>query len=110
MSHITRRTVLALTAVAPVAIATAAQAGSHASAEVVIENFKFTPASLQVQAGQAVRFVNTDGANHTATSDGGAFDTGTLGRGGSIEVEIPAGQHTYACRFHPKMKGTIVAT
>lgn len=110
MSRITRRTALALTAAAPVALATAAHAGSHASAEVVIENFKFTPASLQVQAGQAVRFVNMDGARHTATSDDGTFDTGTLRRGGSIEVEIPAGQHAYACKFHPKMKGTIVAS
>ena len=110
MSNITRRTALALTASAPLALATVADAASHASAEVVIENFKFTPANLKVQAGQAVRFINKDGAPHTATSGDGAFDTGTLRRGRSIEVEIPAGNHAFKCRFHPNMKGTIVAS
>ena len=110
MSQITRRTAVSIIAAAPLALANAARAASHASAEVVIENFRFRPASLTVEAGQAVRFVNKDGARHTATSGNGAFDTGTLRRGDSIEIEIPAGEHAYFCKFHPNMKGMIVGS
>ena len=110
MPHITRRTALALTSVAPLALAGGAHAASHANVEVVIQNFKFVPDNLQVKAGEAVRFVNKDGAQHTATADDGSFDTGTLRSNASIEVEIPAGQHDYSCRFHPNMKATIVAS
>lgn len=107
---ISRRTVLGLAAFAPLALATTARAGSHAAHEISIEGFAFSPAELDVKAGQAVRFVNNDNAPHTGTADGGGFDTGTLQPGQSIEVEIPAGEHAYSCKFHPNMKGVIRAS
>ncbi|MGB5558383.1 MAG: cupredoxin domain-containing protein [Paracoccaceae bacterium] len=107
---ISRRTALALTAAAPVALATSARAASHAAHEVVIKGFAFSPAELDVQAGQAVRFVNNDNAPHTGTAADGSFDTGALQPGDTVEVEIPAGNHAFVCRFHPKMKGVIRAS
>ncbi len=107
---ISRRSAIALTAAAPVALANSVRAAGHAAHEVVIAGFAFSPASLDVSAGQAVRFVNNDSAPHTATAADGAFDTGALQPGTSIEVEIPAGEHSYTCRFHPRMKGAIRAS
>ena len=107
---ITRRTALVMTAVAPVAFASIAHAGSHAKHEVTIEGFKFSPATLDVKAGEAVRFINRDNAPHTGTADDGSFDTGTLKSGQSVEVEIPAGEHVFKCKFHPNMKGVIRAS
>lgn len=107
---INRRAALSLTAVAPLALAGAANAAAHPAHEVMIENFTFSPAQLNVTAGQAVRFVNRDNAPHTATAADGAFDTGALQPGASVEVEIPAGTHACQCRFHPSMKGAIQAS
>ena len=106
----TRRTVLALTAAAPVALAGQLRAAGHAKHEVLIEGFAFSPATLDVKAGEAVRFVNRDSAPHTATAADGSFDTGTLASGQSVEVEIPVGEHVYQCKFHPNMKAVITAT
>lgn len=108
--NITRRTALALTAAAPFALATSARAASHAKFEVIIQNSKFSPATLDVPAGSVVRFVNRDGAAHTATATDGAFDTGKLNRDKSVEVTVPAGDHPYKCRYHSRMKGVIRAS
>lgn len=110
MTKITRRTALGLAALVPTAVATSLKAGSHAAHEVVISGFSFSPAELEVKAGEAVRFVNQDNAPHTATADDGSFDTGRLNNGQSIEVEIPAGEHSYKCNFHPSMQGVIRAS
>ena len=109
MRSFSRRSVLAAIAVSPLA-ATTVKAGGHADHEVVIEGFAFTPASLNIKAGEVVRFVNKDGAPHTATANDGGFDTGTLKRNQMIELEIPAGEHAYFCKFHPGMKAVIVAS
>lgn len=107
MSKMTRRTVIALSGAAPLALSTKAFGASHASMEIEIAGFKFNPAELEVPAGTVVRFVNNDGAPHTATADDGSFDTGRLNRGDFADVEIPAGTHAYICLFHPNMKATI---
>ena len=88
-----------------------ASAASHAVHVVEIENFKFSPATLQMEAGDKVQFINRDSAPHTATADNGAFDTGRLRRGQDATVESKAaGEYSYICAIHPRMKGTIVAS
>ncbi len=110
MSHPTRREVLGLGAALAVA-PLAARAASHAVHEIVIENFAFTPAELTMQAGDRVRFVNADGAPHTATAGNGSFDTGRLNRGQAAELRISEpGTYDYFCAIHPRMKGSIIAT
>ncbi|WP_051332325.1 cupredoxin domain-containing protein [Cucumibacter marinus] len=78
--------------------------------EVSIANFAFAPASLTVAVGDTVRFTNNDSAPHTATADGGAFDTGRLSGGDVGEIVITeAGSYPYHCEIHSSMKGTITA-
>ena len=104
---ISRRSVLtSLLSLPFLALARPARAASHT---VVIKSFKFSPAELNVAVGDTVVFENQDGAPHTGTSD--SFNTGRLNRGESGEVTISeAGTHDYICKFHPNMKGTIVAS
>ena len=75
------------------------------TAEIEISDSSFTGAT-EVLLGQRIRFTNQDGASHTATS--GAFDTGTIAGGQSVELVInQAGTYTYFCLFHDGMTGTI---
>lgn len=79
-------------------------------AEVAIRAFAFAPAEVSVPVGATVVWVNQEEAMpHTATSDDGLWDSGTLDPGErfSFTFEEP-GTYTYFCRIHPSMKGTIV--
>src|SRR5262245_12237130 len=85
--------------------------GSVLAAEesVTIENFRFDPADLTVSVGDTVTWTNNDTAAHTATADGGAFDTGTIGAGTSKSVTFSkAGTFTYHCVIHRTMTAQIV--
>lgn len=104
---ISRRSMLATAFALPLAaLARPARAATH---KVVIKSFKFSPAVLNIAAGDTVVFENQDGAPHTGTGKG--FDTGRLNRGESGSVTISkAGRYDYVCKFHPRMTGRIVAS
>jgi plastocyanin len=88
-------------------LAAPALAADH---KVVIQNFKFSPATLSVKAGDTVTFTNQDSAPHTATASNGAFDTGRISKGQSKRVTISTkGAIAYICSFHPMMKARITA-
>ncbi len=68
----------------------------------------FSPASITIDAGQTVTFVNYDGDDHTATGSG--FDTGIIReRGGvaSVTLDTP-GRYPFACQIHPEMVGEVL--
>jgi plastocyanin len=74
---------------------------------VLIQGFKYAPASLAVAAGTKVTWTNRDAAPHTASARG--LETGTLTRGTSRTLILSTpGTYRYVCRFHPFMHGTIV--
>lgn len=77
-------------------------------ADVEIEDFAFKPSAITVTVGQAVRFTSKDDAPHTATAEGGAFNTGVLTKGQSavITFTFPA-TLPYFCEIHPGMRGTV---
>jgi plastocyanin len=80
-----------------------------AEESVTIENFAFDPADLTVSVGDTVTWSNNDSAAHTATADGGSFDTGTIAGGGAKGVTFStAGTFTYHCRIHATMTGRVV--
>ncbi len=97
--------IIALVAVLVGPTATLAAPGS-----VTIQGFAFQPESVTVNEGDTVTWTNEDGATHTATADGGSFDTGHIsGSGGTASVTFAtAGTFTYHCAIHPSMTGTIV--
>lgn len=88
-------------ALAPAAIA--------ATATVDIVGFAYAPGSLTVTVGDTVTWTNADAQSHTATADGGAFDTGTIAGGASGSVTVTtAGTFAYHCAIHPAMTATLV--
>lgn len=108
------RTFIALTLVialiGPVALATP-EASAQGTATVTISDFTFSPATLTIEAGTTVTWVNEDAVPHTATGSGGEFDTGTIAGGGSASVTFDTpGTYAYICSFHPDMVGAIVVT
>jgi len=107
MTRLTRRKVLAGAVLLPSLAALGARAATW---QVTIRGFAFSPAAFEVKAGDTIVFVNADSVPHTATAEDGAFDTGRIAPGQSVEVTIPTGAHPYYCRFHPTMKGVGTAT
>ena len=85
--------------------------GSVLAAEepVTIENFAFDPADLTVSVGDTITWSNKDSAAHTATADGGSFDTGTIAAGSSKSVTFStAGTFAYHCKIHASMTARVV--
>ena len=77
---------------------------------VTMDATSFQPAKLTIAPGDTVLWVNKDIVPHTATSSkAGTFDSGTIVSGKSWKTTLKtAGAFTYACQFHPTMKGSIV--
>jgi plastocyanin len=72
----------------------------------------YSPSPASVQVGQQVRWRNTDNLTHTATQDGGGFDTGSIAPGATsapITLSAP-GTINYHCTPHPSMVGTLSVT
>jgi plastocyanin len=97
--------IVGLSLVAPNAQRVAAQD----SVTVDIVDFAFSQGSITIGVGTTVTWVNQGAAPHTATGDGGEFDTGQLapGESGSITFDVP-GTYNYHCAVHPDMTATIV--
>lgn len=69
----------------------------------------FDPATLNVQVGTTVRWVNNGSHPHTVTSNDGKWDSGDLAPGASYTVTfMTAGTYKYHCKHHKDMVGTIV--
>ena len=94
------------TAEAPAPKPKALAAGSGG---VTIADFSFAPASLTINQGDTVTWVNNGPTPHSATATGGSFNTGILKAGQSASHTFAqAGTYSYYCQPHPFMKGTIV--
>jgi plastocyanin len=73
-------------------------------------SFSANPATVKV--GQTVSWQNADTLTHTATADGGAFNTGNVLPGAtSAPIRMStAGTFPYHCGIHPTMVGTMTVT
>jgi plastocyanin len=77
--------------------------------EVWMQDMAFTPVTITVAPGTTIRWTNKDQAVHTVTSDGGIFDSGSLGNGGTFSWQFnDLGSFTYHCKFHSMMTGTVI--
>ena len=85
---------------------------STPAATVSIENFAFSPATVNIKVGQSVTWTNKDTAPHTATDLAGAFDSGSLATSQTFNFKFnTAGTYTYHCLIHSMMtNATVVVT
>jgi LPXTG-motif cell wall-anchored protein len=80
-----------------------------ASGSVTIADFSFAPASLTINQGDTVTWVNNGPTSHSATATNGSFNTGILKAGQSASHTFAqAGTFSYYCQPHPYMKATVV--
>jgi plastocyanin len=98
------------------------------SADVTIQDFTFSPASVSIKVGATVRWTNRGPSAHTTTSDNGVWDSGQLnppssggsygggGTAGTFQTTFSkAGTYGYHCSIHPPsmypgFTGTVVVT
>ena len=76
----------------------------------MIDEFKFMPAKIEVDAGAKIVWDNKDTASHTATASDDKFDTDVVRKGDkskALSFDTP-GTYAYICDLHPFMKGTVV--
>ncbi|HEY0702425.1 MAG TPA: cupredoxin family copper-binding protein [Candidatus Acidoferrales bacterium] len=88
-------------------------APAAAAAEVKIDNFSFSPATLTVAPGTTVTWTNRDDIPHTVvnTDDPRAFKSKVLDTDEKFSYTFTkAGTFAYFCSVHPKMTGTVVVT
>jgi plastocyanin len=72
----------------------------------ILDDDGYTPASLEIDIGQQVTWVNQHHDEHTAS--GAVFDTEVLGPGETATLTFDSpGRFTFACRFHAQMTGSI---
>jgi len=80
-----------------------------ATTQVDIQGMSFVPSCIKVAAGAVVTFTNKDAVEHTATADGGSFDTGgLLMNQSSAKTLAAAGTFPYHCTVHPGMRATVI--
>jgi len=73
----------------------------------------YSPNPSTVKVGQTVAWRNADSVAHTATADGGAFDTGSIAPGATSSpiTMNAAGSFPYHCAIHGfVMTGTLTVT
>ena len=82
-------------------------AASAATVTITMSDNQFTPQNVTVNPGDIITWVNHGTASHTATADGGAFDSQTLAPGASYSIAF-SGTGTYA--YHDKTYGAAGGT
>jgi plastocyanin len=76
---------------------------------ISIQGYAFSPASVTVSVNSTITWTNKDPIAHTVTSDGGSFDSGSIGTNGTFSHTFAtAGTFTYHCNIHPMMTGTVM--
>ena len=82
---------------------------TSANATIIIKNFAFHPALLDVTPGERITVHNEDPVTHTVTSTTHAFNTGDVSPGATVTFTAPtkAGTYPYICVIHPFMHGTL---
>jgi plastocyanin len=86
-----------------------AEEAKNEAAQVSIDNFAFTPATLTVKAGTNVTFVNHDDIPHSVVGGDGTFRSKALDTDDRFAFTFTTpGEFGYFCGLHPHMIGKIV--
>lgn len=83
--------------------------GEPGENEVWIQGIAFYPSTVAVLAGNTIKWTNKDAVAHTVTSDNGLFDSGSIGTGGTFNMQFNnTGTYTYHCSLHPGIIESII--
>jgi plastocyanin len=83
--------------------------GARSAQDVMLDNFRFNPATAAVPRGTMVTWTNRDDVPHTIVSSERKFKSPVLDTDErfSHTFDTP-GTYTYFCSMHAKMTGQIV--
>lgn len=101
--------VLLLACASPFAIVRAQpKPATPAKPAVSIKDMKFNPDTLEVTVGQTVTWTNADDQDHTVIESNNVFKSDNIKPAKTFSYKFDkAGKFSYACSYHPRMKGTI---
>jgi amicyanin len=95
----------ALFAIAMMSVASA----QAADVAVKIDNFTFSPDSVEIAVGTTVTWTNEDDIPHAVAASERQFKSHALDTGDSFSFTFTqAGTYDYFCSLHPHMKGKII--
>jgi plastocyanin len=78
---------------------------------VSIQDFNFSPATLTVDTGTTVTWINQGNAPHTVTADNGSFDSKTLQPGQSFSHTFQSPETVaYHCEIHRQMTASVTVS
>lgn len=104
-----RIVVLSAVAVLALAITGASQPAATATKAVRITATAFSPTSVTINTGDAVRWTNRDTKNHQVVANNGAFASPTIAPGKSYtHVFNTAGTFRYHDALHPSLTGRVI--
>lgn len=87
----------------------AAPAAGDSVVRINLRDLAYRPASIEIEAGTTVEWVNGDPLAHTVTAADTTFDSGLIEPGRSWRRTFPVpGTWRFACTPHPFMRGVIV--
>lgn len=87
----------------------ATQAGEATA--VGIDNFKFSPDTLEIAIGTEVTWTNMELSPHSVVAEDGSFESETLSDGDSFSFTFDtAGTFPYICGIHTSMKGEVIVS
>jgi quinohemoprotein ethanol dehydrogenase len=73
------------------------------------DDYSFAPKRVTVAKGSALTWTNSGDQEHSATAQGGAWDTGLLKSAESVTLTFDApGTYIYYCLPHPWMLGQVI--
>ena len=97
-------------------VAIAADKGKNAPATkkadndhtVHMKDKKYVPDTLTIKAGESVTWQNDDDHDHTVIADDKSFKSGNINPDDTFAYTFKkTGTFKYACKYHPRMKGTV---
>ena len=93
----------------PGRVAAGASEPQAQNAEVKIDNFSFTPASITVAVGTTITWTNRDDIPHTVVSDDKVIKSKVLDTDEKFSYTFSKpGTYPYFCSIHPKMTGKVI--
>jgi plastocyanin len=104
-----RTVVLAVVAVLGLAVTGASQPASQATKAVAIKATGFSPTSVTIATGDAVKWTNRDTKTHQIVANNGSFASPVIKPGnGYTHVFKAAGTFRYHDALHPALTGKVV--
>ncbi len=103
--------VLAAIVIATAGLGGGARDANAATSGVSVKSFAFSPATIRIKPGEAVRWINDeDTVPHNVTSEtAGSFASPTMRPGDSyLRTFETAGAYNYFCSIHPRMRGVVL--